>query len=470
MKVKFFFPVVCLAAILLLQLTACKKDTFITSPDAGLNITADTLRYDTVFTTVGSVTQSFKIINTNAQRLRLTNITLAGASNAAFSINVNGVPGPLVNDVDIAANDSIYVFVNVRINPTAADLPFILQDSIGISYNGITRFVQLEAYGQNAIFLREQAITSNTIFSSNKPYVVLGFLQIAAGTTLTLPAGTKMYVHANAPIIVDGTLISNGTKNNEVLFTGDRRDAPYRNFPGTWPGIIFKAASTANRLTHTIINNAYQALVLLPPTNIPATPILTLQQCSIANASDAGIVAINSSIAANNSLVYNCGANVSLLGGGRYNFTNCTLAAYSTQFIQHSAAVLNVTNNYNQNGNTLVADLDARFVNSIIYGSNGTVTNEITTDRRGSNAFSFVVSHCIYKAATDPANTSFILSKKNVDPLFDNIDPPNMRFNFRTTNAAAPGINAGIATAFTKDLDDNNRQVGITDIGCYEKQ
>ena len=117
-----------------------------------------------------------------------------------------------------------------------------------------------------------------------------------------------------------------------------------------------------------------------------------------------------------------------------------------------------------------MANLDARFTNSIMVGANGTVTDEITTDRRGNNAFSFVVENCIYKAATDPANTTIVASKKNADPLFDSIDVPNMRYNFRISSAAAPGINAGRATPFTKDLDDKNRTVGITDIGCYEKQ
>ena len=33
-----------------------------------------------------------------------------------------------------------------------------------------------------------------------------------------------------------------------------------------------------------------------------------------------------------------------------------------------------------------------------------------------------------------------------------------------------PGTNKGVATIFTKDLDDGNRNVGLPDLGCYEKQ
>src|SRR5678816_460804 len=64
----------------------CKKDSFITSGDANLSISADTLHYDTVFTSVGSITQSFKIFNDNNQKLRLTSVKLMGGSSSPFNI------------------------------------------------------------------------------------------------------------------------------------------------------------------------------------------------------------------------------------------------------------------------------------------------------------------------------------------------------------------------------------------------
>jgi hypothetical protein len=63
---------------LLIFLFSCKKDSFITSPGALVTITADTLKYDTVFTTTGSITQSFKIINENDQKLNISSIKLMG--------------------------------------------------------------------------------------------------------------------------------------------------------------------------------------------------------------------------------------------------------------------------------------------------------------------------------------------------------------------------------------------------------
>ena len=143
---------------------SCKKESFITSPQAKLNTSTDTLFYDTVFTSVGSITQSFKIFNGNSQKLRLSQVKLSGGTSSVFKMNVDGTAAAEVDNVEINANDSIYVFVQVNINPTAANLPFILRDSILISYNGNQKFVQLQAYGQNAIFLNSVEITGNVFF------------------------------------------------------------------------------------------------------------------------------------------------------------------------------------------------------------------------------------------------------------------------------------------------------------------
>src|SRR6185503_4718420 len=137
---------------------SCKKDSFITSPDALVRISAEELKFDTVFTTTGSITQAFKIINENDQKLRLSSIKLMGGSNSYFKINADGYVGPQVSDIEINANDSVYVFVSVSINQSAANLPFIVKDSIQVSYNGNMQQVGLEAWGQNAHFFRNKKI------------------------------------------------------------------------------------------------------------------------------------------------------------------------------------------------------------------------------------------------------------------------------------------------------------------------
>ena len=126
--------------------SSCKKDSFIISQNAQLSTSIDSLKYDTVFTSIGSITQSFKISNLNNQKLLLNTVKLMNGTSSSFKININGSPATEVNNIEIAANDSIYVFVTAKIDPTLSNLPFIVKDSILISFNGNKRFVQLEAY------------------------------------------------------------------------------------------------------------------------------------------------------------------------------------------------------------------------------------------------------------------------------------------------------------------------------------
>ncbi|MFN8242662.1 MAG: hypothetical protein U0X40_01300 [Ferruginibacter sp.] len=454
-----------------LFLLSCKKDSIISSADARLSLSADTLKYDTVFTSTGSVTKSFKIFNNNDQKLRISSVKLMGGAASAYKMNVDGVATTGASDLLIDANDSIYVFVSVTINPNAANLPFIVSDSIQLSYNGNTRYVQLQAYGQNANFLRNRVITGNVVWPNNLPYVILGSLRIDTTATLTLSAGCRIYSHADAPFIVDGTLIINGTKTDSVVFAGDRLDPDYKNLPAGWPGIYFRGTSKNNVLTHAIIKNAYQAVVAEKP-SINANPKLVLHQCIIDNAYDAGLLCVNTSMQADNCLISNCGGNVALLYGGTYNMTHCTVAAYSTSYFFHKTPVLQVTNfTAAGSGGNLTADINAVFRNCIFWGDEGFINNEISVLKDGSNIFNVLFDKNLYRAQTDPSNATFSGNLKNLDPLFDSIDVYKHYFDFHITkNASAPGINSGALTSFPKDLDDKTRNFGIPDMGCYEKQ
>ncbi|MBK8609770.1 MAG: hypothetical protein IPL84_07425 [Chitinophagaceae bacterium] len=451
-------------------INSCKKDSFISSEFALLNVTTDTLKYDTVFTTTGSITKFFKIINENNQKLRLSKIKLMGGAGSAYKMNVDGAAVNEFNDLDIEATDSIYVFVSVNINPNAANLPFIVSDSILINYNGNNRFVQLQAFGQNANFLRNRVITGNVVWTNTLPYVILGSIRIDTTASLTILPGCKIYSHADAPFIVDGNLTVNGTYADRVVFTGDRLDEGYKDLPASWPGIYFRGSSQNNILTYAIIKNAYQAVVSEKP-SVNANPKLILHQCIIDNAYDAGIYCVNSSLQADNSLISNCGSNIILSYGGNYNLTHCTVAAYSTNFIIHENPALVVNNFTEQAAGTLTADLNAVFRNNIFWGDEGITESEVSVNKQGTTTFTVLFEKNIYRGLADPANSTLSGNILNVNPGFDSIDVFKGIFDFRITkNLVAPGINAGTATGFVKDLDNNNRNVGLPDLGCYEKQ
>jgi hypothetical protein len=450
-----------------LLISSCKKDTFITNSNAVILVGADSIKFDTVFTSTGSVTQFFKIFNLNNQKLLFSKVKLMGGNASPFKININGNPSAEVDNIEVDANDSIYVFVSVTINPTVNNLSFIVSDSILISYNGNNQYVQLQAFGQNAHFLQSQLISGNVNWADTLPYVILGSLQIDTTASLTIPAGCRVYAHANAPILVDGTLIVNGTRSDSVLFTGDRLDPDYVNLPGSWPGINFRSTSKNNVLTHAVLQNAYQAIVADSP-SINANPKLIMHQCIINNASNAGILCTNSSVEADNSLISNCANDIELNFGGIYNFTNCTVVGYGTQFVPHQNPVLQATN-YSPTTNT-ANSLSAFFQNCIFWGGSG-VNNEVLVSEEGSTSFNVTLDHSLYKGMIDPSTTDTIAVIANLDPLFNVTDNNDMIYDFHTSNPLAPGIGKGAPTGFNFDLDDSSRTTaGLTDIGCYQKQ
>lgn len=445
---------------------SCEKEKFTNSADARLGLSADSLRFDTVFTTTGSVTKSFKILNLNDRKLNISEIKLAGGASSFYKINVNGILGPMISNFEIAANDSIYVFATVTINPNAAALPFIVSDSISISYNGNKRWVQLEAFGQNANFIRNGVITGNSTFTNALPYVILGGLQVTNTGVLNVNAGTRIYCHADAPILIDGTLICTGTKAQPIIFAGDRLDDPYKNYPAGWPGIYIRQTAKNSVLQFVSVKNAYQGIVVLqPPVN--ANPKLILQQSIVDNAFDAALLCTNTSATVENCLFSNSGKNIQIEQGGTYSFTHCTSVGYSNSYIAHKKPAIYISD-VNDAGQT--APLTALLRNCIFFGDAGFTDTEIQTNKTGGS-FSVTVDHCLYRAATDPANATFNTCIRNADPSFDSIDIANHYFDFRVTkNAAAAGINKGVATSLLKDLDDKNRNVGLPDLGAYEKQ
>ena len=452
-------------SLLLTAYTSCTKTNFITSKDAQLNTSADTLHFDTVFTTTGSVANRFKIFNPNQQKLLLNNIRLGGGATSPFKINVDGVAGTNFNNIELEAGDSLYVFVTVSINPGTPNIPFIVRDSISVSYNGNEKIVQLDAYGRNAHFLRNRQIMADTTFTNQLPIVILGSLVVKADVLLTIEEGTKVYVHSGAPIIINGSLQAEGKKfdSTQITFQGDRLDSDFKDYPGSWPGIYFSESSRNNILTFTNIRNAYQGIITKEAVS---NPKITLNECTITNIYDAGILSDHSTILARNCLVANCGNNIGIIGGGTYNFNHCTVSSYSNLFTNHKNPVLYISN---ATGQAQINNLTANFRNCIFYGDSSIVKNEIVLERKGTTPYNINFQNILYrnKDATPLAN--FTNSINNQDPQFDSLDAGKRKYNFRL-KSTSPAINKGSNTGILFDLDGKPRggAAGLPDIGAYE--
>lgn len=449
--------------LVMLLLFSCKKESFTNSKEVLLATSIDTLKFDTVFTTAGSVTQLFKIFNNNNRGIHISNIKLAGGAASPFKININGQAATQVNNMDILANDSLYIFVSVTINPTTAALPFVVRDSIAINYNGNTQWVQLEAFGQNAHFYRNKIITGHEIWNNDLPYVVLEKLTIAEGAQLTITKGSYIYIHADAPIMVNGTLRVIGEKwdSTRVVFTGDRLDEPYKNFTASWPGIFFTESSTNNSIEYAVIKNAHQGLVVQYPaaTNDPK---LTLHQTIIDNIYDAGILAQYSSIAAQNVLLSNCGSNIVITNGGDYRFTHCTIATYANVNIQKPGPLLQISNGDN------APNLSATFRNCILWSEGGLTKNEVVLNKTGNGLFEVTFDHILWPLESNPQNAT-VIKPINSPPQFDSINVNKQYYSFLLSHTS-PAVDAGVITNIDVDLAGNDRPVATPDLGAYERQ
>ncbi len=462
---KKIVPFSFICCFLVLLIASCNKDSFITSKDAYLRLSEDTLHFDTVFTTLGSTTQYLKIFNSNDQKLKISSLQLMGGTASYYKLNVDGVSGTSFTDIEIEANDSLYLFTTVKINPNTANLPFLVRDSIQIQFNGNTKWIQLQAYGKNARFMKNVVVTSDSSLTNDLPIVILGSLTVNEKKTLTIPEGTNLYVHPNAPINIYGTLRAMGDTNARIVFQGIRIDDPYKNYPGGWPGIYFSNTSKDNVLEYCVLKNAYQGIVAEAP-SVNSFAKVTLNQCILDNIYDRAILCANSSVNATNCLISNVGYGLYALSGGTYKFNHCTFVSLSNDYLSHKNSLLTLSNT--NSDQTVSNSLNVILNNSIIYGEGGFVDDEIATLQLPNVGFNITIGNVLYKQKSVLPFTPNA-SLPNVSPLFDSINTGNHFYNFRLKDGS-PCIDAGAVSATSIDLDGKPRNTGLPDIGCYEKQ
>lgn len=411
---KIIFPIL---FILFTILFSCRKDRLTTDPSAKLEFSEDTVIFDTVFTSVGSVTKYLKVYNRHNRSIKISSIRLASGSASSYRMNVDGVASTSISDVTMAAKDSMWIFVEVTVNPGSATNPLIITDSILFETNGNHQDVDLAAWGQDANFYY-YPLFGNFTLDNIKPHVIYGYAII--DSTLTINAGAKVYFHKNSGMIVlsEGTLKVNGTLDNPVTFQGDRLEWSYRDIPGQWDMIWFSnltknGNSTApgsknNEINYAIIKNANIGLRVDTNGSNWITPTLKINNSIIQNMSGLALLGQGSFIEAGNCIFANAGQYVAaLVYGGNYRFKHCTFANYWT-YEKRDNPLLFMNNYYEPGGSTIVRDLEkADFENCIIYGAN---TNEIKLDNNSSGLFEYKFNYCLLKTDLNTSDASRFIS------------------------------------------------------------
>lgn len=470
-----------LLAVALAGGSACKKQRQLESGGT-LRFSTDTLRFDTVFTTLSSTTRSFKIFNPQDERVVLSSVRLEGGDASYFQLNVDGHSGRQLTDIEIGAKDSIYVFATVRVDPTNANTPFIIEDKLIATLNGNDFTVPLIAYGQNAHFITDSVLSTQT-WLTDKPYVIFGYALVDSQQTLTLPAGCRVYMHANARLFVDGTLIARGTRQDSIIFQGDRLDRDYfgyEGYPGEWGGIYFTQRSKGSVMEHVILRNggngaqgAPPALIQLAPDSVHDlnAPQLTLSKVILENSIGYGLLSFGGTIRASNCLIQSCGANaLALVQGGDYFFDYCSIATYGNAKIAHidnpSAVILNYY--VVSQTQTIVAPLKATLRNCVVGGS---LTNEFVADSLDYSTSPAQLSliSCVLKGESQKlrpwVGSNQVQFIGDSSPGYDSLFRAPQLDDYHPA-AGSPLIGRAAASSITDDLDDQPRNPP-SDIGCY---
>lgn len=446
--IKFFkpyFSFILIASVLFMS--SCRDDFNFELSSGNLEFSSDTLFLDTVFTDIGSSTYRFKVYNQNDEAISIPSVSLAQGENSNFRLNVDGMPGKTFENVEILANDSIFVFVEVTadIDEVAnQNTQFLLTDEVEFDSGDRMQNVNLVALIQDAVFLYPERFDDGTTenislgmdaegdevlidgfildeseltFTNEKPYVIYGFAGVPSGQTLEIQAGARLHFHENSGIIVaqDASLHVNGELSSdsenlekEVIFEGDRLEPGFAEVPGQWGAIWLTAGSTDNHFNYATIKNATVG-ILMDSNDGTENPTLTLKNTQIYNASNVGLLARTGFIEAENFVVNNAGqAAVNLSLGGRYTFKHATIANYWRNSFRQFPALL-IENQLETQDEVFVADLEATFSNCIVYGNERV---EVLFNKSDEADFNFKFENSLLKI--DPSNTELL-----EEPEFD---------------------------------------------------
>jgi hypothetical protein len=464
----------------ILQMQSCRLDDFDTSPDVKLVFSTDSLLFDTVFTTVGSATRYFKVYNPGNSRVNISHLDLAGGNNSYFRMNADGRAGRNLTDIEIGPRDSIFVFVEVTVDPVDQDLPLIITDSIVFSINNNVQNVKLVAWGQDAHFLsynytfpdtdvRVHLLLEDTHWSGPKPYVVYGIVLVAPNVTLTIDKGTRVHMHHRSSLVCypESTLKVRGTLEEPVVIQGDRLEKEYSDRPGQWGLIYLMVTSRDHEIDYAVIKNGTYGVVMDSIGSL-TEPSLRIRNSIIKNMDQIGLELNGAWAEVSNTLVANCGVNAIVMQyGGNYDFRHVTVANYYSMPgpIRQSHSV--VINNFYLDENRIpqVRPIEkAYFGNSIIYGS---LQEEILINFYPDNSSAnFLFDNCLVRTTThNELSFGFANSIFNQNPRFFGVTSWDYRLQ-----EESPAIGVGssvIASELPFDILGNSRAERV-DLGAYQ--
>ena len=477
---KILYIVWCLVAFI-----SCQNEKVSTDSSLRLMFSVDTLRFDTVFTTMGSATKSVTIYNPNKNAVIIDHVLQD--KQKYFYINFDGETQLDKMGGQINGGDSLILYVRVNIDPQDANSPVLVEDMLWFEVNGNRFPLALEAYGQDVEKIKSPTRCTTYeqyTFNNVKPYLIFDTVKVTQ--SLAMESGARLYFHNGACLIAEGN-VSIGSPSSStpllpsspILCISDRIDnlfdkVPYAYAAGGWDGFYLvhseggpdeylinglEVVSGTNGLQ--LINADSLSLSASQPLSPSASlPLCRLTNCRIHNQAGNGLTIRNMDVEVSNTEVSNCAAYCVYLTGGKHTFIHSTIASYfnSTNVRIQSVPNMGLSAVYVDNADSL-PKVTAEFMNCVIDGigkENLVFAQPIDSTYEGRIFGNYI------KAADDTArvfkNTYF---EYEVYTYYD--------FHLADNSPARGIADSAVASLYDKDREGLPRDAKQASAGCYEK-
>ena len=396
-------------------LTSCIEDGFSSSSADQPTFSVDTLQMGVIFTEQPSTTHRFTVYNNAGKAISINHVSLSGDNAEFFRLNVDGLSGREFNNVEIRANDSIFVFVETTLPANDLTVPVEVTASLDFLTNGVTRSVTIAAIGRDVNRIESLVLDSDTRFVAGKPYQIIDSLVVSPGATLTIDPGAELLFHDGAMMVVRGTLKAVGEPGNEITFAGDRTgyvaaDISFDIMSRQWVGMFFTNTSYDNELSYAHVCNTWQGVTV--DGGFSSRPVeLKMINTRLRNSGDMALEVYHANIKAYGCEIAEAANGAVYLHGGEHVFNHCTLSNYYL-FTALGGAILQFGHiNAESDDESGLPYTKAEITNTIIYGLGADLSHGDLTDT------DIYLRRCLLKSAgTDDDN--FIDCLWDTDPGF----------------------------------------------------
>ncbi|OHX67728.1 choice-of-anchor Q domain-containing protein [Flammeovirga pacifica] len=439
---------------LLLLLIGCTPDDEVisTDPSFRLAFSADTVFFDTLFTTkedegidMRSVTQRFTVYNSSENAVNISEISL-NDPNSVYSILVNGQREEIINNTLLRGGDSMLVLTEANVPYQDENDVRELNADISFFTNGTRQSVQLNAFAEDPLYISGGAIlVGNVTWQKGRPYVITDSLYVSENSTLTAEAGTRIIFDNEAKIAVSGSLQLLGTPQDTIRLESIRLDGQYENAPGQWDGLFFDSLSKNNIIHGALIRNARVGILMYHNDNDDVID-LDIEGTTIRNMSQVGVAITNADVRIVNTIIsHTLSYAYAHASGGKCDFLYNTVVNSNTGFFRENPSVAFESTN---------EPIELNMINNIIWGN---LSNEIVITEGVNNS----ITNNILKTISDQYDPENNLI--NIDPYFKS----PYTYNFDLADDS-PARSAGIdINGITIDQRGNER-LSPPDIGALQ--